>query len=162
MLGAAEALNILSYSLIISSQQQIPDTAQYGSDYYTGGTGNTETFYRSMSQADYQKLLETGRIPATGETFISPSQAYSSGYGGVLVEFNVNAGTTSALQSIGVRDASSLTGTLYADMPGVSSGWTNYNAFFKAEGSVVNIGLGQGNALNTFNNNIVSFRAIGG
>jgi hypothetical protein len=114
-----------------------------------------------MSQADYQTFVKTGKIPATGETFISPSQAFSSGYDGVLVEFKVTAGTTSSLQSIGVRDASSLTSNMYGNMPNVSSGWTNSNAFFKAEGSVINIGLGQGAALDVFNSNIVNYNVLG-
>jgi len=79
-----------------------------------------------------------------------------------LVEFKVNAGTTNALQLIGVRDSSNLTGSLYGNMPIVNSGWTSTNAFFNAEGSVVNIGLGKGIALNIFNNNITSFSTLGG
>jgi hypothetical protein len=45
-------------------------------------------------------------------------------------------------------------------MPVVSKGWTSSNAFFKAEGAQINIGLGQGKALNTFNSNIQGFSPV--
>lgn len=99
--------------------------------------------------------MSTGRLPATTETFISPSAAYAARYDGVTVQFTVRPGTTKSLAGIGVRDQSAaLRGT---NMPSVSSGWTSSSAYFKSEGGVVNIGLGQGPALSTFNRNIVSF-----
>jgi RHS repeat-associated protein len=119
-----------------------------------------ETFYRAMSPAHYDQLLATGKLPATAETFISPTKAFAANYEGVLVQFNVRGGTTNALQSIGVRDASALTGQLHGGLPGVSKGWTSTNAFFKAEGTQVNIGLGRGAGLDTFNSNILNFQAI--
>jgi hypothetical protein len=119
-----------------------------------------ETFYRAMSQGHYDQLLATGKLPATAETFISPTKAFAANYDGVLVQFNVRGGTTSALQGIGVRDASALTGQLHGGLPSVSKGWTSTNAFFKAEGTQVNIGLGRGAGLDTFNSNILNFQAI--
>lgn len=114
-----------------------------------------EVYYRTMSQKDYQTLVSTGRLPATSETFISPSASYASRYDGVTVQFTVNPGTTRTLTGMGVRDQSAaLRGT---NMPSVSSGWSSSNAYFKNEGGVVNIGLGRGRALSTFNQNIVSF-----
>ena len=113
-----------------------------------------------MSQAHYNQLLATRRLPATTETFISPTKAFAANYDGVLVQFNVRGGTNQALQSIGVRDASALTGQLYGGLPSVSKGWTASKAFFKAEGGQVNIGLGQGTGLETFNANILDFIAI--
>jgi len=126
----------------------------------TGGTGNYETYYRAMSQADYEIFVKTGKIPATGETFISHSQAYSSGYNGVLVEFKVNSGTSNLLEAIGVRDTSLRLNTDYPNMPSVQSGWGNTNAYFKYENGQVNIGLGRGSALDIFNNNIVDYSVI--
>jgi hypothetical protein len=122
----------------------------------------TETFYRTMSKTDYGTFLKTGKIPATKETFISPTQAFSEGYEGVTVQFNVKTGTTSALEQIGVRDVSNLTKNTYGNMPTVQKGWTQNNAFFKGEGNQINIGLGQGAALDVFNNNIVNFKVVGG
>ena len=125
-----------------------------------GKTGESTTYYRAMSQTDYQTLIDTGKIPATGETFISSTKAYSYKYDGILIEFKVNSNTTNLLQSIGVKDISKLTGNSYSTMPNVSSGWTNTNAYFKAEGTIINIGLGKGTALDIFNNNIISYKII--
>ncbi|HEV2327430.1 MAG TPA: DUF6531 domain-containing protein [Verrucomicrobiae bacterium] len=118
-----------------------------------------ETYYRTMSEADYSQLLNTGQIPATGETFISPSLEYAQQYNGVTVQFNVQAGTQNALMDMGVRNsAAGFTGTAYESLPLAQSGWGSSSAFFKWEGeNLVNIGLGQGPALQTFNNNIINF-----
>jgi len=124
--------------------------------------GNTETYYRTMSKADYDTLVQTGKMPATSETFISPTQSFSEGYNGVTVEFKVKAGTTKSLEDIGVRDASDLTKDAYSNMPTVSKGWTSSNAYFKGEGDQINIGLGKGNALDTFNGNIVEYNIVVG
>jgi hypothetical protein len=75
------------------------------------------------------------------------------------VQFTVNQGTTDALLGIGVRNAG-LTWEPYANLPLVQSGWTADSAFFKLEGSVVNIGLGESSALSLFNSNIKSFSAV--
>jgi hypothetical protein len=120
----------------------------------------TETFYRSMSQAHYDQLLATGKLPATSETFISPSKAFAANYDGVLVQFNVRGGTTQALQGVGVRDVSKATGEAYGRLPIVSKGWTKGNAYFKREGELVNIGLGRGAGLDIFNANIINFSMI--
>lgn len=121
--------------------------------------GGTEAFYRTMSQANYDTLLATGKIPATSETFVSPSLQYASEYSGVTVQFNVQAGTADALKVIGVRNAGLNSGA-YGNLPLVQRGWGSSNAFFKLEGNVVNIGLGRGSALDTFNNNIVNFTSV--
>lgn len=122
----------------------------------------TETFYRTMSQADYDMLVATRNLPATSETFISPSLEYAQQYNGVTVQFNVQAGTQNALMGMGVRNsAGGFAGTAYEGLPTVQSGWTSSSAFFKWEGpDLINIGLGRGPALNTFNNNIVNFNLI--
>jgi hypothetical protein len=48
----------------------------------------------------------------------------------------------------------------YGDLPIVQSGWPATNAYFKGEGEFINIGLGNGAALQTFNGSIVSFQAV--
>jgi uncharacterized protein YcfJ len=123
------------------------------------GPEKTETFYRTMSQANYEQFLGTGQIPATGETFISPSLEYASQYDGVTVQFNVQAGTTDTLLGMGVKNAG-LSGGAYDNLPLVESGWGSSSAFFKLEGNAVNIGLGYGSALNTFNANIVNWSRV--
>jgi RHS repeat-associated protein len=125
--------------------------------------GATETFYRTMSASDFNLFQKTGKLPATGETFISPTKGFSSGYERVLVQFNTKAGTISQLQSIGVRN--SAIGHPFSDLPLVNSGWGQSKAFFKLETNSeglqqVNIGLGKGKALELFNNNIQSYKVI--
>ena len=53
------------------------------------GEGNAETYYRTMSEEDYNTLVKTKKLPATRETCISPTKGYSQKYDGVLVEFKV-------------------------------------------------------------------------
>jgi len=115
-----------------------------------------------MSQEHYDQLMNTGQLPATSETFISPTKAFASNYDGVLVQFNMQAGTTDALAGIGVRDSSRLTAQQWGNLPSVQSvdNWTLTNAYFKGERGQINIGLGRGAGLDTFNNNILSFQAI--
>ena len=55
-----------------------------------------------MSQADYDYLRMTGELPATNETFISPTYSFSSDYDGITVEFELRKGTTNSLLDIGV------------------------------------------------------------
>ncbi len=119
-----------------------------------------EAFYRTMSQDDYKTLLATGKVPATSETFISPTKVFSEDYKGVLVEFKMRPGTTSSLEKIGVRDTSNLTSVAYGGMPIATKGWKSENAFFKAEGKQINIGLGDGKALEVFNDSIMSYKAL--
>jgi RHS repeat-associated protein len=122
--------------------------------------GKSETYFRTMSREHFEELQRTGRMPGTSETFISPTQSFSEGYDGVTVEFQMKPGTTAALEEIGVRDNSRLTRQQHGDLPPVASGWKEKNAYFKGEGKQVNVGLGTGDALDTFNDNIESFRPV--
>lgn len=119
----------------------------------TSGTG--ETFYRRMSEGDAYQLILTGRVPATSETMITPSAQYANRYRGVLVRLTVRPGTTEQLSQIGVRDSSKATALAYPNMPLVGQdGWTSSSAYFKNERGQLNIGLGEGEALETFNDNL--------
>ncbi len=113
-----------------------------------------------MSKANFEQLQATGRVPATSETFLSPSREFSSAYEGTMVRLSVRGGTTDALAGVGVRDASAVTSAAYPDMPLVSSGWTSTSAFFKGEGGIINIGLGRGSALDIFNEAIGGFEVV--
>jgi RHS repeat-associated protein len=124
----------------------------------TADTG--ETFYRTMSDAHFGRLAATGRVPASGETFISPSRAYSEGYNGALVQLNVRSGTSAALARVGVSDGTDSITRTYPSMPLVSSGWNRTSALFKSERGLTNIGLGRGTALDIFNNNLVGFERL--
>ena len=123
---------------------------------------SSEVFYRTMSQADYDYLRMTGELPATSETFISPTYSFSSNYDGVTVEFELRNGTTNSLLEIGVGNNADQAIRDYGVLPQVSKGWTENNAFFKGEGTQTNIGLGQGKALEIFNSNIINFTQAGG
>ncbi|AJQ94186.1 hypothetical protein [Gynuella sunshinyii] len=134
-----------------------------------------EILYRTMSPADFAKMQRTGQVPATGETFVSPLEAYSAGYDGTLVRITVKKGTMDQLQTIGVSGNPG-TSKLFPDLPTETSGWTANNAMFKLEGSkgaknahiramnegygVVNTGLGKGEALKIFNSNILKYEPL--
>ena len=70
------------------------------------------------------------------------------------MEIKVGAGTTEKLAEIGVRNAAAE--HPFPSMPLVGKGWMENNAYFKMENDVLNIGLGNGEALDIFNCNIVS------
>ena len=103
-----------------------------------------------------------GKLPAssTGETMISPTESFSSNYEGRMVRFTVRPGTTDALAGVGVRDTSALASEAYPDMPLVSKGWMGTSAFFKGEGTQINIGLGRGPALDIFNDAITGIEEV--
>jgi hypothetical protein len=103
-----------------------------------------EIFYRTMSLKDFAKMERTNKVPATGETFISPSEAYASGYEGVTVRVTTKPGTMQQLTDVGVS-ANPGTTALFPDMPSAVKGsWTSNNAMLKLEKGVVNTGLGKG------------------
>ena len=148
VLGAAVGLGISYYATgsAFSSVGKV----------FSGLFGKT-TFYRTMSADDYATLQASSKLPAGTETFISPSSSYASTYNGVTVKFTVRNRTVNWLTKIGVKDGSTLVGSMYSSMPMVSKGWMATNAFFKAEQGIINIGLGYGRALDIFNKCIVMF-----
>ncbi|MGJ6966502.1 hypothetical protein ACSDR0_31780 [Streptosporangium sp. G11] len=123
--------------------------------------GDEEIYYRAMKDAHYKTLETTDRMPPSNkETFISPTLEYVQSYEGIIVEFALEKGTTSALAAIGVRDESPLVKATYPDMRPIFSGWKKSRAFFKEEDGQINIGLGNGRALEIFNDGIVSFDKV--
>ncbi len=119
-----------------------------------------EVYYRTMSLKNYESFKKTGKIPATGETTISPTQGFSEGYDGVLVKFKVKKGTTDKLIDIGVRDGSPILADEFPNMSKFTNKWGKNHARFKKEGGQLNIGLGKEKALNIFNENIVEADVI--
>jgi hypothetical protein len=113
-----------------------------------------------MSEDHFQHLDETGQLLSTGETSISPTQAFSEDYDGRLVEFQLRPGTIEELAGVGVRDDSNIVKALYPDMPEGGKGWAANHARFKGEGDQINIALGRGPGLEIFNRNIISYREI--
>ena len=118
------------------------------------------SFFRTMSKSDFKIFSKTGKIQSTSETFISPTRAFSEAYDGVLVEIKVNASALQKLKKVGVSDGTDLVKSEIGTMPQVSKGWNQKNAFFKKEGDQINIGLGKGDALDIFNQNIQSFKVL--
>jgi len=115
-----------------------------------------------MSKANFAQLNATARVPATSETFISPSQAYAQRYAGITVRFSVRGGTQDALAGIGIRDSSAVASAAYPGMPSPLnfSGWTRTSAYFKGERGILNIGLGRGPGLDIFNDAILGFEVV--
>ena len=154
--GAATALTDVGTGIASGASCPLPNPAPLLSD--GASESASETFYRTMSQAHYDELMATGRLPATSETFISPSLEYAQQYETLVSRCSLICSQvlTNSLLNIGVRGPG-LSGPLYDGLPMVQRGWTSTNAFFKMEGGVVNTGLGNGAALDTFNSGIQSF-----
>jgi hypothetical protein len=144
-------LMIMLFSTLSIAQKVTPGTfTKKIGDYDTYSNG--EVFFRSMLKSDYDILVASKKLnSAAGETFTSPTQSFSEAYSGYLVKFLVATGTINKLVAIGVSDGSADVKTKFGTMPLVASGWTTTKAYFKKEGVQVNIGLGTGTALTTFN-----------
>jgi hypothetical protein len=125
---------------------------------------DVEVYYRAMEEPDWNILNKPGgRVPATKETCISPTEAYSRKYDGVLTKLIVKKGTTAQLEAIGLRDNSEATRRAYPNMPAPAKfgGWWRKRAFFKGEGANhINICLGRGTALAIFNRNLVDYERL--
>ncbi len=146
------------------------------------GSPRTEFYYRSMSMKHYQTLQATGRMPASmrGETTISPNISFTRSYTGqtssstVIVKFEMNPGTTQKLANIGVSDGTRLVKRHFPNMTVPQKGykWKPLHTRFKMEANKhvvnskgkpvpqINISLGNGKGIETFNNNIHQFSVV--
>ncbi|MBO3658440.1 RHS repeat domain-containing protein [Acinetobacter haemolyticus] len=127
------------------------------------------TVYRTMSETDFLLLKQTGKLPASGETFISPNLAYARNYNGVTVEFQINQRFYDEAMRIATRDSSKAVSQFsqYSNLPLNQTGWVHRNIVIKSEefgrpgaGGIISIGLGKGPGLDIFNKNIIRFREI--
>lgn len=109
-----------------------------------------QIYYRTMSPEQYQILMETGRLPPTTETSISPVLSYSSKYNGVTVKFTVAPKTSERLQEIGIA-ANPPAATQLPDLSTQTGPWMQTNVRFKIEGGQMTTQLGQGAGINIFN-----------
>lgn len=107
----------------------------------------------------YQIFRETGVMPATTETSVSPVLGYSSKYDGVTVKIVVKPGTFSELEKIGIA-ANSAAAKELPNMSTQTGKWMDTNARFKVEGGQMTTQLGQGKGMGIFNNNIVHFEQV--
>ena len=114
----------------------------------------TETFFRTMTKESAEALMSTGKMPAGTETFVDTEQVVAEKFAGVTMKIETRAGTTQQLMQMGVRNEAA--SHPFKSMPRVGKGWIERNAFFKLENGKLNIGLGRGRALDTFNCNIIT------
>ena len=105
------------------------------------------------------QLVDTGKLPPTTETSISPSVDYSSKYDGVTVKITVAPGTSAQLQEIGIT-ANKPAATQFPDMSTQTGSWMQTNARFKVEGGQMTTQLGHGNGIDILNQNIVDFKVV--
>ena len=113
---------------------------------------------RCLKNSNLQ-LMETGRLVPTTETSISPSMAYSSKYDGVTVKLTTLPGTSAQLQEIGIA-ANKPAATQFPNMSTQTGNWMQTNARFKVESNQMTTQLGQGKAIDIFNQNILDFGLI--
>ncbi|WP_205694547.1 hypothetical protein, partial [Cronobacter condimenti] len=118
-----------------------------------------EIVYRTMSQKQYEKFLNTGVMPATTETSVSPVLGYSSKYDGVTVKIVVKPGTFSELEKVGIA-ANSAAAKELPNMSTQTGKWMETNTRFKVEGGQMTTQLGQGKGMEIFNKNIVHFEKV--
>ena len=124
----------------------------------------------TMTKTDLEILKSTGKLTASSETFTSPTLSYikNAGYNGTIVKFQIKTGTIEKLEKIEIRnDKTRKMMTNFSQMPPMNSveNWTQTRALFKTEGTKqglqqINISLGKGKALETFNENIVKFEIV--
>ncbi|MGI9598722.1 MAG: RHS repeat-associated core domain-containing protein, partial [Acidimicrobiales bacterium] len=134
------------------------------------GTGNTEVFYRGMSNAEYGSLLRSGGLSPRGESFVSQDLGYveqlaarNPGLYQRLVQFEMQSGTRSALLAAGARDrvlARTLRNQGLGTLPIIQKGDVSV-VHVKGELDAVNFGLKSGSA-EIFNCRIVSFCTLAG
>ncbi|WP_231692226.1 VENN motif pre-toxin domain-containing protein, partial [Cronobacter dublinensis] len=118
-----------------------------------------EIVYRTMSQKQYEKFLNTGVMPATTETSFSPVLGYSSKYDGVTVKIVFKPGTFSELEKVGIA-ANSAAAKELPNMSTQTGKWMETNTRFKVEGGQMTTQLGQGKGMEIFNKNIVHFEKV--
>jgi len=117
--------------------------------------------YRTMSREQLDLLLDSGALAGGKENFLSMNAFYSQAlYRGAVVEFRLAPEALDELATMGVRNNARLTQLQFGELSLVSKGWTQSSVFFKAEGPLVNIGVGQGAGLEAFNNLIRGIRVI--
>ena len=113
-----------------------------------------EIHYRSMSESHFELLQQTGMLPATFETSISPLSSYSANYRGITARIATAPGTSAKLQEIGIA-ANEPTAGYFPHMSTQTGSWMQTNARFKFESNQMTTQLGQGKALEIYNQNII-------
>ncbi|MDH5328175.1 MAG: putative Ig domain-containing protein [Gammaproteobacteria bacterium] len=119
-----------------------------------------EITYRTMSPGQAKQFELTGRLPPTTETSTAASLEYASGKytqnGGITFRLTTKPGTSAQLQEIGIA-APGDARVVFPDMSTRNGPWMQTNARFKVEGGQMTTQLGQGRALDIFNENLIDF-----
>ena len=118
-----------------------------------------EIMYRSMSEKQYRIFEETGQLPYTGETSVSPLLEYSSKYDGHTVKITTQRGTSAQLQDIGI--AANKPASIELPHLSTQTGkWNQTHSRFKVESGQMTTQFSQGKALDIFNQNILDFELL--
>jgi RHS repeat-associated protein len=147
-------------------------TATGGMGYrFGGGTpppgADPETFYRAMSNAEWDNLNATGGLyPRNGETFVTQNLPYVQQLAARhpdlyerFVEFDMQPGTRQALVDNGATSGGrAVTEAGLDDLPRIQKGQPDV-VHVKAEGDAVNYGLRRG-SVGIFNDRIIDYRTF--
>ncbi|KAF0811237.1 hypothetical protein IGB42_04295 [Andreprevotia sp. IGB-42] len=122
-----------------------------------------EITYRTMSPEQAKQFERTGQLPPTTETSTAASLEYASGKytknGGITFKLTTKPGTSAQLQEIGIA-APGDAPAVFPDMSTRTGPWMQTNARFKVEGGQMTTQLGQGHALDIFNQNLIDFERL--
>ncbi|RAY95865.1 hypothetical protein DP187_24240 [Enterobacter cloacae] len=120
---------------------------------------NNEIVFRTMSEENYEHLLNGRKLIGTSETSISPAISYSLKYNGILVQFTLKPGTWAKIREIAlVTNKDEL--NLFPDLTFKKGHWVKEHAKFKKEANQITTQVGKGKALEIFNENIIGFQKV--
>ena len=118
-----------------------------------------EIMYRTMSEAHVENLKQNGVLLPTTETSVSPLLSYSSKYDGTTVKLITKPGTSKKLQDIGIA-ANEPASKVLPNLSTKKGAWMKEHSRFKVEKGQMTTQLGQGKAIDIFNENLVYFDVL--
>jgi hypothetical protein len=150
----------LAQARIDTALERLNGSTRAGEDAAAAGS---ETFYRGMSHAEHQGLLENGGLSVRGESFVTQDLAYIEqlaarhpGKYETIVQFQMKPGTRQALLDSGYISRSKLlTDKGLGDLPPIMKGMKDV-VHIKGEIRWINYGLRPGSA-HIFNGRILDF-----
>ncbi|MFT3728251.1 MAG: hypothetical protein QM759_10550 [Terricaulis sp.] len=123
------------------------------------GPKGEEIVYRTMSEAHFEYLQQTGTLLPTTETSTSPLLSYASKYDGITVRLTTAPGTSASLQEIGIA-ANEPAAEQFPGMSTRTGPWMQTNTRFKVESGQMTTQLGQGRGIDIFNANLLGFERV--
>ena len=118
------------------------------------GTTNMGPYGDSLFMSLYFGLSKLSACP-----HCLPTQHFSEAYEGVLVRFQMRAGTEKALRDVAVSAANLGTKRQFPSLK-LGGKWMDDGTLLKIERGQLNIGLGRGKGLDVFNENIVGHETL--